>query len=109
LGEKGEIRIPSSEIESQKPREGRHGEWARTEQALEKERKRWGGRNDTERQMLAPQPDVACLGTVQGEEKQVCCRTLNHGVTEVTLKHRRQGFPTSSAPLQTPLTEILKP
>lgn len=31
------------------------------------------------------------------------------GVSEVAPKRRRQGFPASSAPLQIPLTEILKP
>lgn len=55
-------------MESHKPTEGWHGEWVRAEQTLE-ERKRCEGRNDSERQMLAPQPDIAYICTTQGEEK----------------------------------------
>lgn len=53
---------------------------------------RWGARNDSESQWLARQSAVACVGTVQEEEKQACCRTQNRGVTEVTLKHDKAGL-----------------
>lgn len=47
-----------------------------SEQTLE-ERKRCEGRNGSERQMLALQPDIACICTTQGEEKCAAeCRTV---------------------------------